>query len=309
MRRKKKRNNEQITMNHISKSTASKVFDAANALFMILFCITIIFPVWDVVVRSLSSPTDISLSKFNFLPKQINFDAYKYCLDDNSIFIALRTSIARTVLGTVIHLFEVSLAAYALTREQLPFIKVIQAYLIIPMFVGAGTIPAYLNMQSLGLTNSFWVYVLPTAFSMYNCIIVRNYFYSIDKSLEESASIDGASMFRIFACIIMPLSKPVIATVALWQMVGQWNAWFDNMLYNLQSEELLTLQYKLRLMLDKVINQYATTSSMEIENAMDITAENVKAAITLLVVIPVVCVYPFIQKYFVKGIMVGAVKG
>lgn len=309
MRREKKRNSEKMTVRHIKTSTASKVFDTANALLMILFCITIIFPIWDVVVRSLSSPADISLSSFNLFPKHINFDAYKYCLEDNSIFAALRTSIARTIVGTVIHLSVVSLAAYALTKTQLPCIKVIQAYFIIPMFVGAGTIPAYLNMQSLGLINSFWVYVLPTAFSMYNCIVVRNYFYSIDKSLEESASIDGASMLRIFMSIILPLSKPVLATVALWQMVGQWNAWFDNMMYNLQSDELLTLQYKLRLMLNKIINQYATTSAMDMENAMNITAENVKAAITLLVVVPVVCVYPFIQKYFVKGIMVGAVKG
>lgn len=299
---------------HIKKSKASRIFDFCNAAFMILFCITIVFPMWDVIVRSFSIPTDISLSKLNLFPRHITLSAYEYCLGNRNIFHSVLVSFSRTIIGTLIHLCVVSLAAYALTREELPFRKIIQIYFIIPMFIGAGTIPNYLNMKDLGLINNFWVYVLPSAFSLYNCIIMRNFFYSIDKGLEESASIDGASQFRIFLNIILPLSKPVIATVALWQMVGQWNSWFDNMMYNLQSENLLTLQYLLRKMLNTVAYGFnsvvaSTTAAAVPDFSMEMTAENVKAAITVLVVVPIVCVYPFIQKYFVKGIMVGAVKG
>lgn len=177
--------------------------------------------------------------------------------------------------------------------------------------MNAGIIPAYINIKNLGLTNSFWVYVLPTSFSIFNCIIVRNYFYSIDKSMEESASIDGASQFKIFRSIILPLSKPVLATVALWQLVGQWNAWFDNMMYTSQNSKLLTLQYMLRRMLERL--NTSGSSGVSGVDAMGVTVDasedTVKAAITVIVVLPIVCVYPFIQKYFVKGIMVGAVKG
>lgn len=301
---------EQAPMSHIKKSTASKIFDTCNAIFMVIFCITILFPLWDVIVRSLSRPQDISYINLNLFPKTITFDAYVYCFENEGLFQAFFVSIARTVVGTVLHLCVVALAAYALTKE-FPYKKAIQGFFLIPMFIGAGTIPTYLNMQSLGLLNTFWVYVIPSAFSIYNCIIVRNYFYTIDKSMEESAKIDGASQFTIFKDIIMPLSKPVLATVALWQMVGQWNSWFDNMLYNQGNKNLLTLQYMLRRMLNRL--NTSGSSGVSGVDAMGVTVDasedTVKAAVTVIVVIPIVCVYPFVQKYFVKGIMVGAVKG
>lgn len=305
------REKELVPMSHIKKSTASKIFDTCNAVFMIAFCITILFPLWDVIVKSLSRPQDISYMSLNLFPKQVTLDAYEYCLENEGLLHAVFISFARTAIGTLIHLCVVSLAAYALTKPQMPFRNIIQTYLLIPMFVSAGTIPVYINMKNLGLTGSFWVYVLPTSFSIFNCIIVRNYFYSIDKSMEESASIDGASQLRIFRSIIMPLSKPVLATVALWQMVGQWNAWFDNMMYNQQNKKLLTLQYMLRRMLDRL--NTSGSSGVSGVDAMGVTVDasedTVKAAITVIVVLPIVCVYPFVQKYFVKGIMVGAVKG
>ena len=301
-----RRNKEQVPMNYMKKSTARRIFDFCNAVFMIVFCITILFPLWDVIVKSLSRPQDISYMNLNLIPKHITFEAYRYSLENAGVFQAAVVSVARTVVGTLIHLGIVSMAAYALTKPQMPYIKIIQAYFLIPMFVGAGTIPVYLNMKDLGLINTFWVYILPTGFSMYNCIIVRNYFFSIDRGMEESASIDGASQFRIFGSIILPLSKPVLATVALWQMVGQWNAWFDNMLYNAQNENLRTLQYMLRRMMERM--ETSGTPAVEGLMIMDVTEDTVKAAVTVIVIVPIMCVYPFIQKYFVKGIMVGAVK-
>lgn len=295
----------------MKRSTGSKIFDTLNIIFMVLFCISIIIPFWDVVVRSFSRAQDISYMNINFLPKVWTLDAYKYVLADDGILHALFISVARTILGTILHIMVCSLAAYTLTRNDMPFRSLITAILLVPMFFNSGMIPQYLNMKNLGLLNNFLVYILPSAFSMYNTIIIRNYFYSIDKSMEESASIDGASQLKIFTAIIFPLSKPVIATVALWQMVGQWNAWFDNMMYTRRTEDLTTLQYLLRRMLDAITNSSNTSASgVEAVGALvDTNPDTIKAATTILVVLPIVLVYPFLQKYFVQGIMAGAVKG
>lgn len=295
----------------MKKSTGSRVFDICNAVFMILFCITIIIPFWDVVVRSFSRAQDISYMHINLFPKVWTLDAYKYCFQDNEIISAFFISVLRTVSGTAIHVIVCCMAAYALTKTDMPFLKLITAILLIPMFFSAGMIPAYLNMKKLGLLNNFLVYILPSGFSIYNTIIIRNYFFSIDKGMEEAASMDGASQVKIFSRIIMPLSKPVIATVALWQMVGQWNAWFDNMIYCRRSASLTTLQYLLRRMLDSLTAATSTSASgVEAIGALvDTNPDTIKAATTILVVLPIVLVYPFLQKYFVKGIMVGAVKG
>lgn len=278
---------------------------------MILFCITVFIPFWDVVVRSFSRAQDISYMHINLLPKVWTLDAYKYCFQDNEIIMAFVVSVLRTAVGTGIHILVCCMAAYSLTRTDMPLRKTITAILLIPMFFSAGMIPAYLNMKRLGLLNNFLVYVLPSGFSIYNTIIIRNYFFSIDKGMEEAASIDGASQTKIFTSIIMPLSKPVIATVALWQMVGQWNAWFDNMMYCRRTASLTTLQYLLRRMLDSLTASTTTaTSGVEAIGALvDTNPDTIKAATTILVVLPIVLIYPFLQKYFVKGIMVGAVKG
>lgn len=304
-------NKEKHTHVKMKRSTGSKVFDTLNILFMVLFCISIIIPFWDVIVRSFSRAQDISYMHINLVPKVWTLDAYKYVLRDDGILHALFISAARTVLGTILHIMVCSLAAYTLTRNEMPFRGIITTILLVPMFFNSGMIPAYLNMKNLGLLNNFLVYILPSAFTMYNTIIIRNYFYSIDKSMEESASIDGASQFKIFTSIIFPLSKPVIATVALWQMVGQWNAWFDNMMYTRRTESLTTLQYLLRRMLDAISNSTNTSASgvEAVGTLVDTNPDTIKAATTILVVLPIVVVYPFLQKYFVQGIMAGAVKG
>ena len=295
----------------MKQSTASRVFDLCNTILMVLFCITILLPFWDVFVRSFSRAQDISYMHINLFPKVWTLDAYKYCFQDNEIITAFFVSVLRTFIGTVIHILVCCMAAYSLTRTDMPYRKFITAVLLIPMFFSAGMIPMYLNMKRLGLLNNFLVYFLPSGFSIYNTIIIRNYFFSIDKGMEEAASIDGASQVRIFASIIMPLSKPVIATVALWQMVGQWNAWFDNMVYCRRSANLTTLQYLLRRMLDSLTASTSTAASgvEAIGSMVDTNPDTIKAATTILVVLPIVAVYPFLQKYFVQGIMVGAVKG
>lgn len=291
-------------------SVSGRIFDICNAIFMIIFCITILIPFWDMIVRSFSRAQDISYMHVNFFPKVISLNAYKYCLQDAGIVSALGVSVARTIVGTILHIIVCCLAAYTMTRSEMPFRKIITTILLVPMFIGAGMIPTYLNIKALGLTETFAVYVVPSAFSVFDCIIIRNYFFSIDKGMEESASIDGASYLRIFTSIMMPLSKPVIATVSLWQMVGQWNSWFDNMIYCRRSKNLTTLQYMLRRMLDSMSQKSGESYEVEaMGQFVDMNPETVKAATTIIVVLPIILVYPFVQKYFVKGIMVGAVKG
>ncbi len=294
----------------VDSSVGGLIFDIFNYSFMVLFCISILFPFWDMLVKSVSHPEDISYLHLNLFPKRIVWDAYEYCLHDKLLLVALRNSFARTVLGSMYHLTICCLTAFGLTRTTTPFLKPITIFFLITMFFSGGLIPTYLNIQNLGLLDNFLVYVLPGGFSMYNAIIIRNYFFSIDRAMEESATIDGASMIQILVFIILPLSKPVLATVGLWTMVGQWNSWFDNMIYA-RSDSLLTLQYMLKKISSsaQALKDNSTRFAIQAERNMVFTEESVIAATTVITVTPIICVYPFLQKYFVKGIMLGAVKG
>lgn len=297
---------------HIKKSFGSRLFDVLNYSIIILFCISIIFPVWDMIVMSFSSAEDVSVIHTNLWPKHWSFDAYAYCFKNKLLSVALINTIMRTILGTLYHLSICCLTAFALTRMQMPFRKPITMIFLFTMFFSGGLIPTYLNIKNLGLLDNFFVYVLPSGFSMYNTIVIRNYFLSIDRSLEESATLDGASMLQVMYKIILPLSMPVLATVGLWQMVGQWNSWFDNMVY-CRSESLLTLQYLLRRLSTNVAALQDETEiamrGMADQTATSFTPDTIIAATTVLIIAPIICVYPFLQRYFVKGIMLGAVKG
>lgn len=296
----------------IKTSFGGKLFDVCNTAFIVLFCITILFPIWDLLVISFSKSEHITYMRTNMWPVEWSFESYRYCFQNATLGVAFRNSIARTIIGSVYHLFVCCLAAFALTRTDMPLRRPITVLFLVTMFFSGGLIPTYLNIKNLGLTESFWVYVLPGGFSMYNTIILRNFFFSIDKSMEESATIDGASTLKVMLFIILPLSTPVLATVGLWQMVGQWNAWFDNMIYA-RSESLITLQYLLRRMSSDITTLISESNQFSIiteqTTATAVTPETIIAATTVIILTPILCVYPFLQKYFVKGIMVGAVKG
>ena len=295
---------------YMQTSFGSKLFDVFNYTFIVLFCISILFPLWDMIVQSLSRAEDISYLHLNLIPKRVTWDAYQYCFSRPLLGIAFRNSVARTIIGTLYHLIVCCFAAYAMTRRGMPLLKPITVLFLVTMFFSGGLIPIYLNIRNLGLLDNFWVYILPGGFSMYNTIIIRNYFSSIDKSMEESATIDGASQLQIMFRIIIPLSKPVLATVGLWTMVAQWNSWFDNMIYA-RSEQLMTLQYMLKTIQNNVaeLTDTATAFAAVKEQSMSFTPDTIIAATTIITVVPIICVYPFLQKYFVKGIMLGAVKG
>jgi len=290
----------------IKQPLGSLTFDWFNILFMLAVCISVVFPLWDMVVTSFSRVQDVSSLSLNLWPPVFIMDSYKFIFRNNEFVHALMISGSRTVAGTVYHVFVVTVTAYCLTRMKMPFRKTVTFIFIVTMFFSGGLIPSYINIRNLNLLDKFSVYILPGGFSMFNAIIIRNFFLSMNPSLEESATIDGASALQVLLRIIIPLSMPVLATVALWQMVGQWNAWFDNLIY-CTSPKLLTLQMLLR----RIISDPEFTDTLLVvdETQINTNPETIKAATTVLVTLPIVCVYPFLQKYFVKGIMIGAVKG
>ena len=293
----------------LRKSISGTIFDCFNATFMILFCISI-FPFWDMIVLSFTPSDKVNTLSIKLWTDTWVIDSYKYILSDTKILTAMLVSIYRTVTGTLIHVVLVVFAAYPLSKTDIPYRKQMTIFFLIPMFFGGGLVPSYIINRYLGFVDNLLVYIIPGAFSVYVMIIVRNYFMTMDKAIEESATIDGASVLRILFSILIPLAKPVLATIALWQMVGQWNSWFDCLIY-MRSEKKIVLQMILRRMLDNTsmmpeeIRQYAETQPGFIQ----FNSKTVQAATTMLVVLPIICVYPFLQKYFVKGIMLGGVKG
>lgn len=294
----------------IKKSVSGTIFDILNILFFAFFCLTVIFPVWDMVVRSFSSPSDISYTSINLWPKEFVTQAYEYCFNKPLFLTAYVNTILRAILGTLYHLFIVIIAAFVLTRTDMPGRKAITFVWLIPMFFSAGLIPTFVFYKEIGIYNNFLVYILPAAFSMYTIIIVRNFFMSIDRGLEEAAVVDGANPVKILLNVYLPLSKPALATVTLWHVVHQWNAWFDNMAY-VSDERLTTLQFLLRRIRieAELFSSDAALIGNEHSMASIINSDNILAATTVLIVIPIIMVYPFLQKYFVKGTMLGAVKG
>ena len=220
--------------------------------------------------------------------------------------------VLRTVTGCVLGVFCSMLVGYLFTKETLPFRKLIYRMMVITMYVCGGLIPTFLVYKTYGFMNSFWVYIIPGMVGSYNVILIKTYIEQLPASLEESARIDGAGTFRVFISIILPLSLPIAATIAIYITNGQWNSWFDNMLYNSTSKKLTTLQYLLYNYLNKTEQLIAelqdNRGGMGV-NVEKLTAQGVKMTVTMVSVIPIMCVYPFMQRYLIKGIMIGAVKG
>ena len=285
-------------------------FDYLNVVIMVMRCLSLIFPFWDMLMRSLSDASGSESLTFVFWPINFNLQSYKYLLKDSDVIVAYGVSIARTVCGTLISLALVMLAAYPLSKKDLPYRKVLTLILLVTMFFSGGLIPSYLVNKKLGLDNNFLVYILPGSLSVYNLILVRNYMMTLDNALEESAFIDGAGYGTILVKVLAPLTKPIMATIALYVAVGQWNSWFDSLIYA-KSKNLEVMQLLLRRLLNateemtREMEMYALLTMEE----QATTTNSVRMACTLITVVPIMCVYPFVQKHFVKGIMVGSLKG
>ncbi len=278
-------------------------FDKFNVLFMILFCIATVYPFLYLIAMSFGGSANMG---FSLIPAHAETEAYLRVFSNKHIATGFFNSVKRTLLGTGITLFFTICTAYALSKKHFPNRTFWTGFIVFTMFFSGGLIPEYLLVRGLGIYNSLWAMILPGLISAYNMIIMRNSFMSLPYGLEESAKIDGANDIVILFRIVVPVSVPIIATVALWTSVGHWNAWFDCMIY-IQDTSRQVLQIILR----RIVLE-GTSQLMELNSSVDTgtaSPDSIKAATIIVATIPILLVYPFIQKYFVKGIMVGSFKG
>lgn len=293
------------------------VGDSINIFVLLLFSFLCFYPFWYIFIGTISNP-NIPVQTLLFLPKEPTFFNYREIFKTPGLTSAAMVSICRTVVGTMLSLFLNALLAFLFTLRQMPARKFFYRLVIVTMYIDGGLIPTFLTYKAYGLTNNFLVYVLPGAVSAFNVVLLKTYIEnSIPASLSESAVLDGAGTMTIFFRVIFPLSTPIVATVALFSAVGQWNSWFDNLIYTSGNQNLLTLQYLLYKKLNEAnaLASAARTGSINLVGdilkgrQMQITPDSVRMTITMIVTLPIFFVYPFVQKYFVKGIMIGAVKG
>ncbi|MEH7011775.1 carbohydrate ABC transporter permease [Neobacillus niacini] len=287
------------------------LFNILNITGFILFSILVIYPFWQTIVLSFSDAESASSLGVNLWPDQWITDAYKFMFSNDNIGVAYLNTIARTVFGTILIVTFTVLAAYPLSKKDLPYRNVFTIFFLIAMFFSGGMIPDYLLIKNLGLIDNSLSLILPSAVNVFFIIIMRNYFMTIDKGLEESALIDGANYFTILTKIIIPVSKPVIATVALWAAVYHWNEWFHALVY-IQDDAKTVLQIVVRDMLtamDLSNNQNAQVGGGGGMASSELLLSNVRAATVMISIGPIVLIYPFVQKYFIKGIMIGSLKG
>ncbi len=298
---------EAVVKTKKKKSGWDMAFTIFNTIFMILFVVITLYPVLNTLAISFNDGTDALRGGIYLWPRKWTLKNYITVLQKDNLITGAIVSVARTVIGTILSLVANAILAFIVSRKRFLFKKQLSLFWVITMYVNGGMIPTFLLYKNLHLTNSFWVYVVPGMISAFNMLVIRTYMNGIPDSLEESAQLDGAGYTTIFVKIISPLCKPVYATVALFVAVGQWNSWFDAMLYNRMSDKLTTLQYELMKLLSSVTNQGNSAEAMK--NALGtVTPTSVRAAATILTMLPIVCLYPFLQRYFVTGLTIGGVK-
>lgn len=292
------------------RTTEDKILDSLIVIILILLCVVTLYPFWYVIVVSISSPEGIAKAGgFMLWPQGFNFDAYKAVLQTADVWIGFRNSIFYVVVGTSISVCLTILLAYPLSKKDLWGRKWIMILITITMFFGGGLIPSYILISKvLNIDGTVWSMMIPGAISTYNMLLMRTYFQGIPKELEESAKMDGASTMKILLKIILPLSIPSIAVIALFYAVTIWNSWFDANLYLSQSRELWPMALYMReVLIQGNVNSVQSQMSGAAGGAVQI-AKSLKMATTIVSTVPILVVYPFIQKYFTKGVMLGAVK-
>ncbi len=291
----------------MKRTNGEKAFNVFNIIFLGLLALTTLYPLIYTFSISLSTTAEAAKGGFHFYPKDVTFIAYKMVFKNPDLPIAYLNTIFRTVVGTVGALLITCFYAYALARPETPHKKFFTTVLIITMLFSGGKIPAYITYKNYGLLDNIWIYVLPHLIGAYNVVVARSFFMSIPGSLHESAKIDGAGEFSIFFKIIMPLSKPIIMTLALFIAVFHWNAWYDSLMY-IQSNSKIVVQLLLQRIIQENNVELITQGIINPEQT-EFTSETVKSATVIVAVLPILVMYPFVQKYFTKGMMLGAVKG
>lgn len=289
------------------------VFNIVNYTFFLLFTISCIFPFYYLFINTISSNDLVRKGAINFIPRGLNIDNYISLMNAGEVGQAFLVSISRTLLGTALMVLASAFVGYLVTKQEMWHRKFWYRFLVITMYFNAGTIPWYLNMSMLGLTNNFMAYIIPGIVAPYNIILVKTYIESIPGELEESAFMDGASYMTIFKKIIWPLSKPILATIAIFGAVGHWNSFTDSLILMQNAPELYTLQHRLYIYLQGSSNLSALFNSGTGVSETTLTSmmntKVIKYTISMVSIIPILMVYPFMQRYFEKGIMLGAVKG
>lgn len=284
--------------------TGDKVFAFVNLTLLLLFTVMILYPIYYMFIVSISGSTNVVRGDITWYPQNINLDAYKTILKNESLGRSYLNTVFYTVAGTAINVFMSALCAYPLSRKQLYGRKVFTFFIIFTMLFDVGIIPRFLVVQALHLRNTVFSILLPGAIDVYYMIMIRTFFQGLPEEMAESAKMDGAGEWKIFSRITIPLSKPVLASVTLFYAVGIWNSYLGPLLY-LDEKKLYPLQLILR---NIVISNEMSTMSGDIAS-MNISTMNIKYAVIFVSILPILCIYPFIQKYFNKGVMVGAVKG
>lgn len=286
-----------------------RLFQISLYLFMIFMGLITLYPFLNVLAISLNDSLDTIKGGVHLLPRVFTWNNYREVFTYPNLVTGFNISFLRTAVGTGLGLLSTAMVAYVISCREFVARRLVTALFILTMYVSGGLIPEFMLVRKLGLMNNFWVYILPGLISGWNVFVLRAYIDTLPVSLMESAKLDGANELTIFLRIVLPLCKPILATIALFIAVAQWNSWFDTYIYCSGKHALTTLQYEMMRILQDVTS--ATTSSMygiNEYNAPRTSPESIQAAITIVVTIPILLVYPFLQKYFVKGLTLGAIK-
>ena len=293
---------------HNKTKTSDTIFHVVNAIIMVMICVVTLYPVLNTLALSFNDGVDAVRGGVHLIPRMFTWTNYSTVLNQKNITHGALISVIRTIVGTLLALAANALLAFVVAQKKFVFRSQLSLFWVITMYVNGGMIPILLLFQKLKLTNSFWVYVIPAMVGGFNMLVLRTYMEGLPDSLQEAAEIDGAGFMTIFLKVISPLCKPVYATIALFVAVGQWNSWFDTMLYNRMATEYTTLQYELMKLLSSVTSLKGNTGTTAPGQGVNITPLSVRSAATILTMAPIVLLYPFLQRYFVTGLTIGGVK-
>ena len=295
------------------ESISRKAFIVFNVFFMLMVIVVMVFPYINVAAKAFNDGADTAMGGITIYPRVFTWENFKTVITDEAFPRAAVVSVLRTVLGTLLALVVQLMAAYVFTNKDLIGRGPLLMFFMIPMYFGGGLIPTYLLYSKFKLLNNYLLYIVPTCFSLYNMTIIRSYMNGLPDSLKEAARLDGAREFTILARIIVPISKPIIATIALWSAVGLWSDWTTTM-YFFTKKKMFTLQYILVQILKEtqkiqdMIRKAALEGDVLSVSDFNVTTESVRCAQIIITTIPIVIVYPFLQKYFISGVMLGAIK-
>ena len=293
----------------ITRTPGEWVLDIVKVVFLAFVVVVTVYPFWNIFIISINDATDAIRGGLYFLPRKLSLSSYAEILGRSTFLAYIKVSVGRTLIGTPIAVLVTAMLAYPLSRKDLVGRKFWNLLFVFTMYFGGGLVPYYMVLKGIHMLNTFWVFIFPMMMSVYNMILIRSYIESMPDSLFEAAKIDGANDLVVLVKMVIPLSKPILMTVALFVAINQWNSWFDAYLYT--SDQALK---PMQSILVEILNQYQTgaSTSQALSNAkagVTVTPDSIRMAATMVATLPIIMVYPFVQKYFVKGVMLGAVKG